>query len=170
MPTTSVSRIIPAPAQEVWQAISDISNARRWNPAWEKIEFTTNQTHGAGTRFQAHVDSETAFEFEVSDWVAPEFISFTPVRDPEEATYAITLEQQAFRLTAIDDEATGVEVISRASTNGIRGFVMGLFFWSGHQKQGLNSALDNIEALFTPDGERPQETEAVDELPEENEA
>lgn len=147
MPTTSVRRVIPAPIHDIWHAISDIPNAKRWNPGWERIEFTTNQTHGAGTRFRAHVDSETAFDFEITDWVVPEFISFTPIREPGER-YAIMLESQAFRLSEVDDEATGVEVISRASTHGIRGVVVGLFFWSGHQKQGLERALDNLESLF----------------------
>lgn len=157
MPTTSVVRVIPAPVHEVWHAISDLPNARRWNPGWKRIEFTTNQTHGAGTRFRAHVDEQTAFDFEVTDWVVPEFISFSPLRDDAEERYAVTLESQAFRLTKIDDETTGVELIAHASTSGIRGLLMGLLFWSGHQKQGLSSALDNLEALFVDGDAEPAE-------------
>lgn len=166
MPITSVRRIIAAPVHDIWGVLSDIPNARRWNPAWEKIEFSTNQTHGAGTRFTAHVDDQS-FEFEITDWVVPEFISFTPVRENEER-YAITLESQAFRLTPQEDDTTGVELISHASTHGFRGLIMGLFFWAGHQKQGLNKALDNLEALFAPPDEG-EDLEGIDEFEPESE-
>lgn len=166
MPTTSVSRIIPAPAHAIWGVLSDIPNARRWNPAWDKVEFASNQTHGAGTRFRARVDDRT-FEFEISDWVVPEFISFTPIRDDDER-YAITLESQAFRLKPLDDDVTSVEIIAHASTSGFRGIVMGLLFWAGHQKQGLINALDNLEALFVPDsGDESLEEIDADEPPAE---
>ena len=161
MPTTSVSRIIPAPVHDIWQVLSDIPNARRWNPAWDKIDFATNQTHGVGTRFRAKVDENT-FEFEISDWIVPEFISFTPIREEDEL-YAITLEAQAFRLTPVADDATNVELIAHASTRGFRGFIMGLFFWGGHQKQGLNHALDNVADLFAP----PAEDETLEEIEDE---
>lgn len=160
MPTTSVSRIIPAPPHDVWGVLSDIPNARRWNPAWDKIEFASNQTHGAGTRFRARVD-DGSYEFEVSDWIVPEFISFTPIRGEHER-YSITLESQAFRLTPVNDGATGVEIIAHASTSGFRGFLIGLLFWAGHQKQGLAHALDNLEALFVPETEG-ETLEAADE-------
>jgi uncharacterized protein YndB with AHSA1/START domain len=149
MPTTSVSRIIPAPVHDIWAVLSDIPSALRWNPSWDKIEFSSNQTHGAGTRFRAHVDDQW-FEFEISDWIVPEFISFTPIRGEQEERYAITLELQAFRLTPLDDDATQVEIISHASTSGVRGFLVGLLFWAGHQKQGLAHALDNVESLVEP--------------------
>lgn len=151
MPTTSVTRILPAPVHDVWHVLSDIENARRWNPAWEKIEIISHQTHGAGTRFRAQVD-EHSFEFEISDWVVPEFISFRPIREEDEH-YAVMMESQAFRLTQVDEDVTGVELIARASTHGVKGFVMGLLFWGGHQRQGLSSALDNLEELFTPKAE-----------------
>ena len=28
---------------------------------------------------------------------------------------------------------------------------MGLFMWAGHQRPGLNRALDHLQALFEPD-------------------
>jgi uncharacterized protein YndB with AHSA1/START domain len=162
-----MSRAIPAPVHDVWHALSDIPNARRWNPGWQRIEIISNQTHGAGTRFRAWVDDETKFDFEVTDWVVPEFISFTPIREEGER-YAITLESHSFRLTPLDEETTGVEVIAHASTHGVRGLLLGLLFWAGHQKVGLRSALDNIEALFAPEeedgeGEETDEPEMVAE-------
>lgn len=167
MPVTSVSRPIAAPVHDIWNALSDIPNARRWNPSWEKIEFSSNQTHGAGTRFKAYV-ADRPFEFEISDWVVPEFISFTPIREQGER-YAIMLESQAFRLTAIDDDLTSVEIIAHASTHGFRGILMGIFFWAGHQKQGLNHALDNVEALFAPASDEDEDLEEIDEWEPESE-
>ena len=153
MPSTSVSRIIAAPVHDIWSALADIENATRWNAAWKEIEITSSQTHGAGTSFRATVDDERAFDFEVTDWVVPEFISFTPVRDPLEPLYSITLDGHAFRLTRVDERATAVELIASASTHGFRGIIMGLFFWANHQKPGLVRALDRLQALFEPDKE-----------------
>jgi len=153
MPSTSVSRIIAAPADEIWETLADIENATRWNASWKEIEITSSQTHGEGTRFRAKVDDELAFEFEVADWVAPEFISFTPVHDPMEPAYSITLDGHAFRLTKIDERATAVELIASATVHGFRGIIMGLFMWSNHQKPGLVHALDRLQAVFEPDKE-----------------
>lgn len=153
MPSTSVSRIIPAPAREVWEVLADVENAMRWNAAWKEVEITSSQTHGAGTRFRAKVDDEQSYEFEIADWVVPEFISFTPVYDPMEPAYSITLDGHAFRLTRIDEQATAVELIASASTHGFRGIVMGLFMWGNHQKPGLIRALDRLQAIFDPDME-----------------
>ncbi len=153
MPSTSVSRIIAAPVREIWDALADIENATRWNAAWKEIEIISSQTHGAGTRFRATVDDEQAFEFEIADWVVPEFISFTPIHDPLEPLYSITLDGHAFRLTRIDEQATAVELIASASTHGFRGIIMGLFMWANHQKPGLVRALDRLQAVFDPDME-----------------
>lgn len=169
MPTTSVTRVIPAPVHDIWNVLADIPKARRWNPSWQKIEFSSNQTHGKGTRFRAYVD-ERSFEFEITDWVVPELISFTPIREEDER-YAITLESQAFRLTPLDDQTTGVEIIAHASTHGFRGMVMGLFFWAGHQRQGLSHALDNLEALFVPEsGDAEDDMEEIGEFEPESES
>ena len=149
MPTTSVSRIIHARRDQVWAVLSDIANARRWNSAWTRIEFTGNQTHGLGTRFRADAEGER-FEFEVTAWSAPEYIEFSPARDEAER-YAIMLEAQAFHLAPEGEEATRVELMARASTHGIKGFAMGLFFWRGYQKQGLEHALEGLASAFEPE-------------------
>jgi uncharacterized protein YndB with AHSA1/START domain len=151
MPSASVIRIIAAPAHDIWSVLSDIENAPRWNPSWKKIEIISTQTHGSGTRFRAQVDEKQAFDFEVAEWVVPELISFTPIRDPMEPLYSITLEGHAFRLSKIDERTTNVELFAYASTHGFRGIVMGLFMWAGHQKPGLSRALDHLQALFEPD-------------------
>ncbi len=114
MPSASVIRIIAAPAHDIWAVLSDIENAPRWNPSWKKIEIISTQTHGSGTRFRAHVDEKQAFDFEVAEWVVPELISFTPIRDPMEPLYSITLEGHAFRLSKIDEETTNVELFAYA--------------------------------------------------------
>lgn len=156
MPTTSVSRIINAPREQVWAVVSDIANARRWNSAWSRIEFTSNQTHGPGTHFRARTAGGDAFEFEVTAWVAPEYIEFSPVRDESER-YNVMMEAQAFRLTPANQASTAVELIARASTHGVKGWVIGLFFWRGYQKPGLNHALERLASIFEP--EEPEEAE-----------
>src|SRR5688572_20410422 len=95
MPTTSASRVINAPQDQVWAVLSDIANARRWNSAWSKIDFASKQTHGPDTRFMAYTEDGNAYEFVISAWVAPEYIEFTPIRDASER-YSIMLEAQAF--------------------------------------------------------------------------
>jgi len=160
VPSTSAATVIKAPREEVWPVLSDIANARRWNSAWKRIEFSSKQTRGQGTRFRAHTESGDTFEFEVSAWVAPEYIEFSPLREEEES-YGITLESQAFRLEPAGEGATRVELIARASTHGARGWLMGLVFWRGYQKQGLNVALETLRSVFEPDAGEEREEEAT---------
>ena len=158
MPTTSATRVINAPRDQVWAVLSDIANARRWNTAWSGIEFTSKQTHGPETRFRAQTEDGNAYEFVVSAWVAPEYIEFSPLRDETER-YGIMLESHAFRLAPEGDTATRVDLIARSSTHGPRGWLMGLVFWRGYQKQGLVHALETLSSVFEPNepGERPEE-------------
>ena len=150
MPSTSVSRVIAAPRNEVWAVLSDIANARRWNSAWSDIEFSSKQTHGPQTRFRAQTDDGNVFEFTTSAWVAPEYIEFSPVRDESES-YSITLESHGFHLQPEGDDATRVELIARASAHGLRGWLISLFFWRGFQKDGLNTALERLDSVFALD-------------------
>jgi len=146
-----------APRNEIWALLSDIGNAGRWNPAWSSIEFLSKQTHGPGTSFRARNNEGEAFEFVVTGWVAPEYIEFAPVRDEGER-YGITLQSQAFRLEPEGEQATRVDLIARASTHGVKGWVLGLVFWRGYQKQGLNAALERLESAFPSEGmDGPQE-------------
>jgi len=147
MPTTSVSRIIAAPQQEVWAALADIANAGRWNRSWSRIEITSRQRNGAGATFRAHTDDGHAFDFEITHWVPPEYIAFAPIRHDSER-YTVTLESHAFLLRPAGDQQTRVEIIASASTHGIRGRLIGLLLWPSHQKHGLNNALDAIQAVF----------------------
>jgi uncharacterized protein YndB with AHSA1/START domain len=155
-----VSRLINAPRDQVWAVLSDIAKARRWNAAWSRIDFASNQTHGLGTRFRAETADGQTFEFEVTNWVAPEYIEFSPVRDASER-YGIMLEAQAFHLAPEGEEATRVELMARASTHGIKGIVVGLFLWRGYQKQGLESALETLASVFEPEGREDPEGEAT---------
>jgi uncharacterized protein YndB with AHSA1/START domain len=159
MPATSVTRVINAPRDRVWAALSDIANARRWNSAWSQIEFTSNQTHGPATRFRTRTAEGDAFEFEVTAWVAPEYIEFSPLRDESER-YNVMMEAQAFHLASRGETSTAVELIASASTHGIKGWVIGLLFWRGYQKPGLNHALDRLASIFEPEelGEAEGET------------
>ena len=157
MPSTSASRLIMVPQEEVWALLSDIRNAGRWNSAWSSIVFTSKQTHGPDTRFRARTDGGETFEFVISAWVVPEYIEFTPVREDGER-YGITLESQAFRLEPEGEEATRVELMARASTHGVKGWLLGLLFWRGYQRQGLNAALEKLEGAFSSEEfDEPQE-------------
>ncbi len=153
MPIATVSRTIAAPQAQVWATLSDIENARRWNASWSRIEFTSEETSGDGATFRAHTDDGDTFDFAVTGWAPPEYIAFSPVRDETEE-YLITLESHAFHLQAVDDDKTRVDLTARASTRGIRGRFIALFFWPGYQRRGLNLALDAIETLLQPEQEQ----------------
>lgn len=146
--------------------LSDIANARRWNSAWSKIEFSSQQTHGPETRFRAHTEDGDAFEFVVSAWAAPEYIEFSPVRDEAES-YGIVLESQGFLLEPVGERATRAELTARASTHGFKGWLMGLLFWRGYQKHGLNGALERLDSVFTADEaeERDEDTPPAADTP-----
>ena len=150
MPRVSASRLIPAPQGKVWSVLSDIGNARRWNRSWSRIEMTSTQTHGTGTSFRAHTEEGPVFDFVVSEWVAPEYIAFSPIHDEHER-YEIMLESHAFRLQPAEDNHTLVELTAHASAHGIRGRLVALFFWPGHQKHGLEAALDALQSAFEPE-------------------
>ncbi len=149
MPSVSVERTIAAAQQQVWSALADIANARKWNSAWSRVEIISQQTHGTGTVFRAHTEDAQAFDFEVSAWVAPGLIAFSPVRDADEQ-YGITLESHEFQLQASVNGDTKVRLTARASAHGLRARMIALFFWPGYQRGGLNAALDSLEAVFVP--------------------
>ena len=71
------------------------------------------------------------------------------------------LEAQAFHLAHNGEEATRVELMARASTHGIRGLVMGLLFWRGYQKQGLEYALETLASALEPEGHEEPAGEAT---------
>ncbi|MEO8458047.1 MAG: SRPBCC family protein [Chloroflexota bacterium] len=151
MPTTSVSRPIHATQQQVWDLLSDLEHAARWNKAWTRIDFTSTQHHGVGTTFRAAMEGTIqTFDFEVCDWSAPDRIAFCPIREADES-YSIELEQHTFEVRALSDTESEVTITARASVHGIRGIVMGTFFWAGHQRQGLDYALDSIQEIFQPE-------------------
>jgi hypothetical protein len=127
-----------------------VSRAGTWNKYWVSIEFLTSQTHGPGTRFLAATASGDSFVFDVCEWDAPQRISFCPVREPGER-YSIMLDSHIFEVRALSDEDCELTIAARASASGLRGRLVALFFWSGHQKEGLNAALDAIQAVFEPE-------------------
>ena len=149
MPTAAVTRTIAAPQPDVWAALADIDNARRWNPSWSRIEITSAQRHGLGTTFRAHTGDGDAFDFEITEWDPPQQIAFSPIRDDSER-YSITLESHAFRLRPAGNNQTLIELTARASAHGIRGRFIGLVLWPGYQKHGLSLALDSLQAIFEP--------------------
>jgi uncharacterized protein YndB with AHSA1/START domain len=150
MPTASVSRLIRAPQRDVWSLLSDVAQAGRWNKYWSSIEFLSPQTHGVGTRFRATSDGGDSFVFDICDWDAPQRIAFCPVRDVHEQ-YSIALDSHVFEMQALSEEESSLTITAHASASGFKGRILALFFWSGHQKGGLNAALDTIQAIFEPE-------------------
>jgi uncharacterized protein YndB with AHSA1/START domain len=149
MAQVTASIIMPATLDEVWAVVSDVENARRWNVSWKRIEVTSEAKQGKGTRFRAYgEETEDVFDFEITEWVMPEYIAFAPVRPPDEEQYEISLEYHAFRLEEAEGGHTRVDLTAHATTRGIRGRLVGLFFWPGHQKAGLEKALQNLGAVF----------------------
>ena len=150
MPTTKASRVIRARQSDVWGLLSDVEHANRWNRAWSSIEFTSALTHGVGTKFRARMaGSDEAYEFEICDWSAPERIAFCPIREPFER-YSITLDSHVFEVRSVSEEESEVSITAHASASGLRGRFVALFFWATHQEDGLNLALDSIQAVFEP--------------------
>jgi uncharacterized protein YndB with AHSA1/START domain len=159
VPTTSESRLIAAPVAEVWAAITDLEAAARWNGAWQRVEFLSDQREGAGTAFRAHTEDGLAHDFLISAWVPLERIAFAPVRDESEKRYMITLESQAFLLRPVQDDRTNVTLFATAAGHGLRGWLTARFLWPAYQRQGLRSALDALQALFEPPENEDEETE-----------
>src|SRR4030067_1531234 len=97
MPTTYESRRLAAPVGSVWAAIADLEAAARWNRAWRRVEYLSDQREGEGTAFRAHTEDGLAHDFTISAWVPLERIAFAPVPDKAERGYMITLEAQEVR-------------------------------------------------------------------------
>lgn len=167
MARVTVSRAIPASQHDVWGVLSDVPNAQRWNRSWKNIELAGTQTHGVGLRFRTHTENGDTFEFEICDWSAPDRIAFCPVRDPLETLYSITLDSHVFELhPGANENETIVDLSANATASGLRGLIVGMFFWRGHQREGLNAALESIASVFenpTPVPEQDSGLPALDE-------
>jgi uncharacterized protein YndB with AHSA1/START domain len=166
VPHVSVTREIPASQAEVWSLLSDLANAGKWNSAWTRVEFLSNQTHGIGTQFSAHTESGDAFEFEIATWSSPECLEIRPIRSSDEPEYPVMLESHEFRLSPLDTENdTLVELRANASSHGIRGWLIATFIWPGHQREGLMVALDGVFDALVPDSEKVEPGEPPEPLP-----
>jgi uncharacterized protein YndB with AHSA1/START domain len=150
MPTTYESRTIAAPVSQVWAALADLEAAARWNHAWRRVEYLSDQREGEGTAFRAHTEDGLAHDFTISAWAPPQHIAFAPVRDEAEGRYMITLESQAFHLQPDGEDRTHVNLFATAAGHGPRGWLLARFVWPSYQRQGLRSALDALQALFEP--------------------
>ena len=152
MPSVTASISIAATPEKVWAVVSDVANAQRWNKAWSHIELTTGFSEGRGTRFLAHVTDDDGgdqtSEFEVTEWVAPEYIEFTPVRNPEAEQDQLTIDWHSFRIVPLDEETTRVDLTAQATARGVRGRFAGVLLWPGHQRPGLEAALNSLARLF----------------------
>ena len=162
MPTSYESRIIAAPVADIWAAITDLEAASRWNGAWQRVEYHSWQREGVGTTFRAYNEEGIGHNFRISEWTPQEFVAFEPLQDePEERPYLITLQSQSFLLKPADDDHTDVTLFATAKGHGIRGWITARFVWPNYQRQGLRSALDNLQDLFEPplEEDEPEENE-----------
>jgi uncharacterized protein YndB with AHSA1/START domain len=161
----SATRFVAVPQEQVWALLADVQNARKWNHAWQNIELTSNQSHGAGTTFRTTTESGDVYDFEVCEWVAPERISFCPIRHPGEQMYSITLESHTFALRP-EEEGTLVELTAHATSRGPRGWIVAMFFWPGHQREGLTEALERVAAVFEGEPETGEQEAGPETLTE----
>ena len=150
MPTTSESRLIAAPRAELWDAVTDLEAARRWNQTWQRVEYLSSQREGVDTTFRAHTEDGLAHDFRISEWDPPQYVAFAPVKEePQDKGYLITLESQSFFLEPVNDH-TSVTLSATAAGHGLRGLLAVRLVWPGYQRQGLARALDALQALFEP--------------------
>jgi len=61
------------------------------------------------------------------------------------------LKSHLFEVRALSDEDCELTITAHATASGLRGRIISMFFWSGHQKDGLNAALDAIQSQFEPE-------------------
>ena len=161
MPTTSASRIIAAPLADVWAAITDLEAAAHWNAAWQRVEYLSSWREGVGTTFRSHTEDGQTFDFQISEWEPMKLVTFEPLQDePEEGKrYLITLQSQSFMLKPAGDDRTDVTLFATVKAHGLRGWLTARFVWPNFQRQGLRSALDNLQALYEPLAEDAKEDE-----------
>ncbi len=161
MPITSESRLIAAPVDRVWAAITDLESAGRWNKAWQRVEYLSMQFDGVGATFRAHTEDGLAQDFRISKWAPQEYVEFERLQhEPEEKGNLITVKSQAFHLEHADDDHTKVTLLATAMGHGLRGWLAARFIWPGYQSQGLGAALDALQALFEPPEGKQQEGHA----------
>jgi uncharacterized protein YndB with AHSA1/START domain len=150
MPTTSESRLIAASQREIWDAVTDLETAARWNQVWQSVEYLSSQREGVDTTFRAHTEDGLTHDFRISEWDPPQYVAFAPLQEePQDKGYLITLESQSFLLEPVNDH-TNVTLSATAAGHGLRGWVATRFVWPAYQRQGLARALDALQALFEP--------------------
>ena len=69
-----VSVDIPAPPQQVWRHLADLTSHPEWMADAERVEFVGDQTEGVGTRMRVHTrvgPFRTVDVMEVVEWSEP---------------------------------------------------------------------------------------------------
>ncbi|GAG17330.1 unnamed protein product, partial [marine sediment metagenome] len=132
MPTTSESRLIAAPRAELWDAVTNLETAARWNQVWQRVEYLSSQREGVDTTFRAHTEDGLTHDFRISEWVPEEYVAFAPLprQEPQDKGYLITLESQSFLLEPVNDH-TSVTLSATAAGHGLRGLLAVRLVWPG---------------------------------------
>jgi uncharacterized protein YndB with AHSA1/START domain len=143
-------RRIAATSAEIWAVLSDIEQAPAWNPAWEEIEFVSEQREGVGTVFRARSEAGTSGEFEVVQWQPGERIAFAPRPSPDDddGDFWISIQQHTVFLRSAGEGLTDVSMEARARSHGLRGWVVSKFIWPGYQRRGLADVLGTLASMF----------------------
>jgi len=150
-------RIAATPAQ-LWAVLSDIEQAPAWNPAWEAIEFVSEQHEGQGTVFRARSEAGSSGEFEVVLWQPGERIAFAPRPGGDDAgDFWISVQQHTIFLRPAGEGLTDVTMEARARSHGLRGWVISKLIWPGYQRRGLADVLKELARIFEPEEDEPQE-------------
>ena len=108
MPTVTVSRLISAPVDVVFRAVSDIERLPETNPDYLAVEFLSDQRAGAGTRFNVTMRAgkkEQVYEQEITEF--DENRSVRMVNDSHgtvwDTLFAVAPEGDGTRLTLTMD-------------------------------------------------------------------
>lgn len=157
------SRRIEATPQELWAVLSDIEQAPAWNPAWEAIEFTSEQREGQGTVFRARSPAGSSGEFEIVQWQPGERIAFAPRTRDDGEGFWISVQQHTIVLRPAGEGLTDVTMEARARSHGLRGWVVSKMFWPGYQRRGLGEVLDTLASMFEEPEEEAEEYEGEPE-------
>ena len=145
-PDNAVSLQIAAPAQRVWQLLSDITQMPRWSPETYRTRWIGGATHAApGARFRGSnrwhfIRWTTTVEVEVAE-PARELTFVTLVEGKKRTRWSYVLEPK-------DGGTVLTESRTRLSVAPLRGNIDRLFMW-GHvasYTDAMRTTLERIKA------------------------
>lgn len=109
---TSNSIFINRPAQDVFNAITDSAKQSLWQSMTEKVEWTSNGSHGVGSTQRVvarFLGRKIETEIEITAWEPPHRVDYKFVNGPYPAKVSNTLQPQGegTLLTAVSQGEMG---------------------------------------------------------------